>query len=318
MTSSAPSDTALPTGTVRPGSLSAWVLAARPKTLTAALSPVLVGSALAFQQKKFNAAAGLLALVGALLLQIASNFANDVFDYEKGADAGDRLGPPRAVQSGWLTPGAMRVGLGVVVSLSLGVGAALAWQTGPVIVVLGMASILAALAYTGGPYPLGYHGLGDVFVVLFFGLVAVLGTEFVHGGSLEPISVLYALALGGLATNLLVVNNVRDRASDAEVGKRTLAVRFGRGFAELEFRVFTAFAYAVPLIAFATNQVGWPALLPLFTLPLGVRNVREVHQLEGRALNPLLGRVAALLFAYSALAALGLGLSRVAPTLGGP
>jgi len=270
----------------------------------------MVGTALAMNQGKFSAVKGLLALVGALLLQIASNFANDVFDYEKGADTEERLGPARAVQSGWVSPRAMKVGLGVVIAAGLIVGALLAWQVGLVIVAIGLASIGAALAYTGGPYPLGYNGLGDVFVLLFFGLVAVLGTAFVHGASMTPLTIGYALALGGLATNLLVVNNLRDRTTDALVGKRTLAVRFGRSFAELEFTFFTALAYLVPLGGFVLHQIGATALLPFASLPLALANIRDVKRLEGRALNPLLGRVAGLLFVYALLGSVGLALSR--------
>jgi 1,4-dihydroxy-2-naphthoate polyprenyltransferase len=294
---------------VSPGSLKAWILAARPKTLTAALSPVFVGTALAMRRDHFELGAGTLALLGAICLQIASNFANDVFDYEKGADTAERLGPRRAVQSGWLSPRQMRIGLAVVVGLGLLVGSALAWLKGGVIIALGLGSLVAALGYTGGPYPLGYNGLGDLFVLLFFGLVAVLGTEFVHGAPITLISVLYAVALGGLATNLLVVNNVRDQSTDVRAGKRTLAVRFGRRFAEFEFLGFTAVAYGVPILSVALGFLRAPALLPLLSLPLAIRNVLSLRRLEGRELNSLLGRVAGLLFVYAVLASVGLLLS---------
>ena len=168
---------------VRPGSAKAWVIAARPPTLSAAIVPVLVGTACAVTERGFRIGPALAAMTGALLLQIAANFANDVFDYEKGADTAERLGPVRAVQAGLLTPDAVRRGLYLVLALALLVGVYLTAVAGFTVVVIGLASMAAAVAYTGGPYPLGYHGLGDVFVFVFFEFVAVLGTVFVESGA---------------------------------------------------------------------------------------------------------------------------------------
>lgn len=293
---------------VTPGSFRAWVLAARPPTLFAAIVPVLVGTACAVAAGRFRALPALAAMTGALLLQIAANFANDVFDYEKGADTEERLGPVRAVQAGLLTPGSVRRGLWVTLGLALLVGVYLTAVAGPFIVAIGLSSMLAAVAYTGGPYPLGYHGLGDVFVMLFFGFVAVGGTTFVQTGEVTPLSVWAALPVGALATAILVVNNLRDRETDARAGKRTLAVRLGERGALLEYALLFAVAYAVPLALFATGRAGATALAPLVTLPLAANLLRSVARERGRALNPLLKRTALLLFSHGVLFAAGLSL----------
>lgn len=293
----------------RPGSVGAWVLACRPATLTAAASPVLVGTAVASVSGGVRPGPAAAALAGAMLLQIASNLANDVFDHEKGADGADRLGPTRAAQAGLLTPRALKRGLLVVLSLSLLVGAYLAAAAGPVVIAIGVASILAAVAYTGGPWPLGYNGLGDAFVFLFFGLVAVLGTAFVQLGEVPDIAAWAAIPVGSLATMILVVNNVRDRETDLRAGKRTLPARFGRRFGLLEYRALLGAAHLVPVGLAAT---GLPlAALPLLTLPAGLRLARAIEAEEGRALNPRLGETARLLFLHSALFAAGIAAGRV-------
>src|SRR5450755_3471127 len=241
---------------VRPGSLGAWLLASRPKTLSAAAVPVLVGTACASARGAVSWGPALAALVGALLLQIGANFANDVFDYEKGADTAARLGPTRAVQAGLLSARSMRLGMVLVFALALALGLYLTAVAGPVILIIGCASIASAIAYTGGPYPLGYHGLGDVFVFLFFGLVAVCGTAFVELGYVPALAVSCALPVGALATAILVVNNLRDRQTDQLAGKRTLAVRFGRNFALTQYRALIAISYLVPVALTLSRSVG--------------------------------------------------------------
>lgn len=290
----------------RPGSARAWLLACRAKTLPAAVAPVLLGSALALHGGHFRWLPGLLALLGALLLQITSNFANDVLDFEKGADTDERVGPVRAVQAGLLSPRAMKLGLGVVLLILVALGSALALLVGPSIVVIGVASILAALAYTGGPYPLAYLGLGDLFVFLFFGLVAVLGTVHVHGAPLTPLSVLFAAAAGALSTNILIVNNVRDRSTDELAGKRTTAVRFGRSFSEWQYTAFAALAFLAPPAAFLFGWAEYPVLLPLLGFPFALRARRHLLEREGAVLNPVLGESARVLLVFGLLAALGL------------
>jgi 1,4-dihydroxy-2-naphthoate octaprenyltransferase len=294
----------------RPSSLAVWVLAARPKTLLAAVTPVWVGSACALASGAFRWGPALAALVGAMLLQIASNFANDVFDYEKGADTAERLGPTRAVAAGWLTPRAMRRGLAVVIGLLLVVGAYLVSVAGPILLAIGAASIVSAVAYTGGPYPLGYHGLGDLFVLLFFGFVAVTGTVYVQAGSVPALAWWAAVPVGCLATGILVVNNVRDVETDVLAGKRTLPARFGRGFGVFEYWVLLALSYAALLQPDVARATGVFGLLPVATLPLALALGQQVSRRRGAALNPVLARTALLLFAFGVLLGLAIVLGR--------
>ncbi|MEP7053051.1 MAG: 1,4-dihydroxy-2-naphthoate polyprenyltransferase [Pseudomonadota bacterium] len=291
---------------VRPGSLGAWLLASRPKTLSAAAVPVLVGTACASARGHVSWGPALAALLGALLLQIGANFANDVFDYEKGADTAERLGPTRAVQAGLLSARSMRWGMVLVFALALALGVYLMTVAGWAILLIGVASIVSAIAYTGGPYPLGYHGLGDVFVFIFFGLVAVCGTVFVEIGQIPSISWFCAVPVGALATAILVVNNLRDRDTDLRAGKRTLAVRFGRSFALAQYRALLGVSYAVPVLLAALRVAPYEVLLPLVSLPLAFKTERAVSRTEGRALNALLAGTAKLLLIFGVLFALGL------------
>ncbi len=299
----------LPPSNPRPGSVRAWALACRPATLTAAIAPVLVGCAVALHQVPLRMDAVMATLLGASLLQIASNFANDVFDFEKGADTGERLGPTRAVQAGLLSSRQMKTGLGVVIGLSLLVGAYITFLAGWPIVVIGLSSIVAAVAYTGGPYPLGYHGWGDVFVFLFFGLVAVTGTVFVQTGGMSPFAFTAAVPIGALATNILVVNNLRDRHTDELANKRTLAVRLGRRGALLQYLGQLMISYLVPVFIYYQFAASPWVLLPWISLPLAVKNWRAVQVEEGRALNAVLVATAKLVFVFGLLFALGLGLA---------
>ena len=301
---------------IRPGSLRAWILAARPQTLTAALVPVIVGTAVAYALGPAGASYGgirlgpaIAALGGATLLQIAANFANDVFDHEKGADTEERLGPTRAVQSGLLGARAVRIGLAITIALALAVGAYLTAAAGWSILAIGIAAILSAIAYTGGPYPLGYNGLGDVFVMLFFGFVAVIGTVFVETGAAPGLAIAASVPVGSLATCILVVNNLRDRHTDVKAGKRTLAVRFGRGGAIAEYGVLLALSYATP-IGIAAVYGAPSVLLPLASLPVAAILFQRVRTTEGRPLNAYLARTAMLLLLFGVLFAAGLVLAR--------
>ena len=291
-----------------PGSARAWLLAARPATLPAAVSPVLVGTACAHAAGALAAGPALAAAVGALLLQVASNFANDVFDHEKGADHEGRVGPTRAVQAGLLTGAQMKAGLAVALLAALLTGIYLAAIGGWPIVALGLAAMIAAVAYTGGPLPLGYHGLGDVLVLGFFGFAAVCGTTYVQTGALTRLSMWAAVPPGALATAILVVNNLRDRAGDAAAGKRTLAVRLGARGARIEYTMLAAVALLVP--AGAAIAAGAPALaLPLLAAPWAARLVGAVWRTDGAALNPLLPATARLLLLHSLLWATGIALA---------
>jgi 1,4-dihydroxy-2-naphthoate octaprenyltransferase len=291
---------------IKPGSRGAWVLASRPATLTAALVPVVVGTAVAHVSGGVRIGPALAALFGAFMLQITSNFANDVFDHEKGADTAERLGPTRAVQSGLLTPRQVRAGMVTTIALAVAAGLYLTAVAGWPIVVIGICSILAGVAYTGGPYPLGYHGLGDVFVMIFFGFVAVTGTVFVQTGTIPALAWLAAMPVGAIATAVLVVNNVRDRETDVKAGKRTLAVRFGRRAGVAEYATLCALAYAAPVVAIvALHRSPW-VLLPLATLPVAIRLWRTLATTEGRPLNACLVGTAKLLLFYGVLFAAGL------------
>jgi 1,4-dihydroxy-2-naphthoate octaprenyltransferase len=278
-----------------------WWLAARPKTLPAAATPVVVGTACAHAAGSVPLWPALAALAGALALQVAANFANDVFDFEKGADTAARLGPLRAVQAGLISPHTMRVGLFAVLAIALGIGIYLTLVAGPVIVVVGIASILAALAYTGGPYPLGYHGLGDACVFVFFGLVAVGGTCFVELGRVTELAWFSAVPIGALTTAILVVNNVRDADTDRAAQKRTLAVRFGVRFGLAEYHALLSLAYLVPIGLWVQRALSAWALLPLLSLPLAVDLSRRIRREHGPALNGVLAHTARLLLVFGIL-----------------
>ncbi len=284
-----------------------WILAARPATLTAALVPVAVGTACAYAAGGLRWGPALAALAGAIWIQIGTNFANDVFDAEKGADTEDRLGPTRAVAAGLITPAAMRVAMVVAFGLASLAGLYLTWAAGWPVMVIGVASVLSGIAYTGGPYPLGYNGLGDVFVMVFFGFVAVVGTVYVQTLDTPPLAWLASIPVGALATAILVVNNLRDIETDVVAGKRTLAVRFGRSSAVAEYAALLVAAYAVPLSLLASR--GPFILLPLASAPIGVWLVRRVATESGRSLNATLARTAQLLLLYGALWSAGIVIS---------
>jgi 1,4-dihydroxy-2-naphthoate octaprenyltransferase len=297
-------------GGVKPSSLRAWVLAARPATLTVAMVPVVVGSAVAQRLGGLRLGPALAALLGAIWIQIGTNLANDVFDFEKGADTGARLGPLRVTQAGLLTPKQVRRGMVVSFALATLCGIYLTLVAGPIVVAIGLLSIASGIAYTGGPYPLGYHGLGDLFVFLFFGLVAVCGTVFVEVGRLSGLAVAAALPVGAIATAVLVVNNVRDFPTDSQVGKRTLVVRFGRGFGVGEYLLLLALAYLVPVgLLLGGVGSGW-LLLPLGTLPLALPLGRAVvGSRDAALLNRTLAGTARLLLLFGLLFAVGIVVS---------
>jgi 1,4-dihydroxy-2-naphthoate octaprenyltransferase len=292
----------------RPGRLQAWVMAVRPATLPAAVGPVLVGLAVALSLGVFEPLPALACLAVALLLQVASNVGNDLSDFRSGADNDQRLGPPRAAAMGYLTEREMLAGLGVIVGLAGLVGLYLVWIGGPVILVLGIAAIISALAYTGGPWPYGYHGLGEVFVFIFFGLVAVAGTTYLQTLTWEPLALVAAIPVGALISAILVVNNLRDIDTDRLAGKRTLAVILGERGAMAEYDLLLAVAYAVPPALVLAGGVSPAALLPLASVPLALALYRVVHAGgDPRRLNPVLKQTARLSFVFSLLLAVGLG-----------
>ncbi len=292
-----------------------WLVAMRPRTLPAAATPVIIGVTLAVADGIFAWLPALACLVCALLLQVAANFANDYFDHKKGADTAQRLGPPRATSSGWLTPQAVLRATFATLALAVALGAYLVYVGGTPILVIGLAGIAAVLLYTGGPKPLGYMGLGDLFVFLFFGFAAVGGTYFVqaaaHGlpsaTAWVPGTVwLAAVPAGCLVTAILVVNNLRDRVTDAAAHKRTLAVLIGPRATRVEFAALLCVAYAVPVVVLAAGLGPWGWLAPLLTLPLAALRMARVWQLDGKALNPELGATAKLGLWYALLLFAGL------------
>jgi len=293
---------------VSPGSARAWLLAARPATLTAAFAPVAVGSACAWRVGAFRGDVAFAALLGAFLIQIATNFANDMYDFQKGADNEERLGPVRAAQAGLLKVVQLRRGIIVTFGLALGVGIYLTWVAGPVVVAIGLASMAAGLAYTGGPFPLAYNGLGDVFVMVFFGFVAVCGTAFVQALYVPDVAWLASIPIGALATAILAVNNVRDFEGDTAAGKRTLVVRFGRQWGFREYALLLIVAYATPFVMFVLGWTGAWVLLPLATFPWGVALARSVARDRGGTLNETLAGTAKLLSVYGILFAIGIAL----------
>ncbi len=286
----------------------AWILASRPKTLPAAAAPVLVGSAIALAAHTFSPLPALAALLGALLIQIGTNFANDVFDFKKGADK-ERVGPLRAVQAGLITPRQMFMGMWVVFGLATLIGLYLVYVGGWPIVVIGLLSILSGIAYTGGPFPLGYNGLGDIFVFIFFGLVAVGGTYYVQAGNVSTLAWWGAIAVGLLGTAIIVVNNLRDIDTDRKVGKKTLAVRLGAKATQSEYFALLAGAYLVPPVIWALNLAGGWVMLSWLSLPLAWQMIRQIQLQKGRALIPVLAGTARLEMVYSLLFALGLALT---------
>ena len=292
------------------GSMRSWIMAARPATLAAAFVPVAVGSACALDVQGFRAAPAAAALFGAVMIQIGTNLANDVFDHEKGADTEERVGPTRVVQAGLLPAARVRWAMVLCFALAALAGVYLTWVAGWPVVVIGVASIASGIAYTGGPFPLGYHGLGEVFVLAFFGFVAVCGTAFVQAGFVPPLAWWSASSVGALATAILVVNNVRDRDTDAKAGKRTLAVRLGRRAGIAEYVGLVAASYVIPIVLAATRSAGPWILLPLLTLPLGVILVRRLKGREGSALNAVLAGTAKLMLLHGVLLAVGIVLSR--------
>ncbi|MDF9746658.1 1,4-dihydroxy-2-naphthoate polyprenyltransferase [Natrinema salsiterrestre] len=299
----------------------AWLMAARPQTLPAAAAPIIVGTGLAVREGVFAPIPALFAFVGAALIQIGTNFANDYYDAIKGADTEDREGFTRVTQSGLISPEQVKFATFVTFGLAIVTGTYLVYIGGLPILIVGLVSVFCGWAYTGGPYPLGYHGLGDLFVFVFFGLVAVTGTYYVQAAAVlaEPLAttipagtltrdaVAASLPVAGISTAILVVNNIRDRETDAETGKRTLAVRLGYRWSRLEYVALLALAYVVPLWFRVAADFGPGVLLPLVTLPYAAMIARTVcTRTDGEALNPALEGTGKLLAIYAVCFAGGL------------
>jgi 1,4-dihydroxy-2-naphthoate octaprenyltransferase len=297
----------------------AWLLASRPQTLPAGASPVIVGTAIAVHEGLFAPLPALAALVGALLIQIGTNFANDYYDAVKGVDSAEREGFTRATNAGLIPPRQVKFAAFGTFGLAILLGCYLVYVGGLPIVVIGLASVASGYAYAGGP-ALGSRGLGDLFVFVFFGVVAVTGTTYVQaaaelgeppivsppGDAIVPAALVASLAMAGLSTAILVINNVRDLETDREAGKYTLAVIIGYRWSRVEFAALLGLAYAVPPVLVVGFDYPIAVLLPLVTVPLGLSLVRTVWtRTDGDALNPALERTGQLLFAYAVAFAIG-------------
>lgn len=295
---------------MKPTAVQAWILAARPQTLTISVAPVLLGAALASEVGPLNIPVLIAAMLGAICIQIGTNLYNDYADFHKGADTEDRLGPPRACANGWLPPRRVFAAVGVTFAIAMAAGLYLAMAAGWPVVIIGLLSLACGIAYTGGPYPLAYVGVADLFVFIFFGLVAVGCTYFVLTGGLSLSAILGGAVLGCLAMVVLAVNNLRDRGSDGRAGKRTLAVRFGETFArgQYVFLVTAALLLVIVVALFVPDAgIGW--LAPLVLAPWFVQLVRDGVQLDGRDLNILLKKTAVAELAFAILLCAGIVLT---------
>lgn len=290
---------------VKQNSLQAWLLATRPKTLAAGSVPVFTASALAYKVGGFQATPALLCLLFALLAQIASNFSNDYFDYIKKTDNDDRLGPARAVASGWISPRHMLYGTVVVISIACAFGLGLIYYGGWPMIVVGLVCVLSLLAYTAGPFPLSYNGLGDVFVLVFFGWVAVMFSFYLQTGFFHPYAFVVGSSVGLGAINILVLNNYRDRDNDKKSNKHTTIVLLGEKFGRYFYLTNGLIASLLCLILFKLSL--WAALLPLLYIPFHVctwKTMCKIHQ--GRELNRVLGLTARNLVILGLLLSIGL------------
>jgi 1,4-dihydroxy-2-naphthoate octaprenyltransferase len=273
------------------------------------VAPVLVGTALAVRDSTFTLLPAVAALVGALLIQIGANLSNDYLDYVKGVDVAERTGPRRVAQSGLISLPRLRLGIAVTFALAALVGAYLILVAGWPVLVIGLASLLSALAYTGGPWPIGYHGLGDLFVFLFFGLAAVCGTYYVQALNVDLVTVAAAVPVGALTVAILVINNLRDMETDRTTGKRTLAVILGPEATRLEYLLLLAVAYGTPLLFWLAGWSSPLVLLSWASLPRAIQLVRTVCRIpKGPALNGVLAGTANLDLLFSILFAAGLAL----------
>lgn len=290
----------------KPSLFQIWWLAIRPRTLPAAASGVVMGCALAWRDGVFQWLPAIAALLVALLLQIGSNVANDVFDFERGTDTAERQGPLRVTQAGLLMPSQVKRGMWIIFFVAAICGLYLATLRGWTVILLGVAAILSAIAYTGGPFPLGYYGLGDLFVFIFFGLAAVAGTYYVQAGSVSAAAWWMSIPVGFIVTAILVVNNLRDIDNDRAAGKFTLAVRMGAQATKVEYIVLLAISYLILPVLVLTEFLPFTTLLAWLSMPLAYRSARTVFTQAGRPLNAALAGTGQTALAYSLLFFVGI------------
>jgi len=283
-----------------------WILASRPKTLPAAVAPVFVGTAVAIRADKLNIIAALIALVCSVLIQIGTNFVNDLYDYLKGADDENRVGPTRALAAGWISTTQMTRAIYFTFGTTFLLGLYLVYLAGWIILLIGVLSILSGYAYTAGPYPLAYNGLGDIFVFLFFGIVATVGTYYVQAIEFSQFALFTSIPVGLLITNILVVNNYRDSEEDKKKNKNTLTVKFGKSFSLVQYSVSIVISFLVPLYLFFSYSTKPLILLPLLTLPFAIKLLFDLKKLNGMELNKTLELTAKLSVTYSLLFSIGI------------
>ena len=284
--------------------LKSILIAIRPKTLSASIAPVLVGSSIAFNSSHFNMQIFFLTFFSAIFIQIGTNFANDVYDFINGADNDERIGPTRSVQANLISVRAMKYLTIISFLLSVICGLPLVIQGGYPILLVGILSIISGYAYTGGPYPLGYNGWGDIFVFIFFGPIAVCGTFFLQLGYVSVESIISGIIMGCLSVTLLCINNIRDVETDRNVGKRTIAVRFGVMFVKILF--ISLFLISYLLLAYLSFNLSYLNtnvffLLLIITVPLCIKLNFDVFKLKSHSLNRLLSNVSVFIIIFSLL-----------------
>lgn len=286
--------------------LNSWILASRPRTLPAALVPVMVGSAFAIYNGIFFPVYSIIALLCSILIQIGTNFTNDLYDHLKGSDTKERKGPLRVLASGLITVKEMKWGIFLVFFTAFLLGLYLVYSVGLVILWIGILSILAGLAYTAGPFPLAYNGLGDLFVFIFFGIVGTVGTYYLHAQQFTSLAFLISLPVGALITNILIVNNYRDIEEDKTAGKNTLAVLLGREFSRYEYVFFILVSFFIPFLLHFKYDFNIWIFLPYITLPIAITLVKMIYALTGIQLNKTLELSAKFSALYGLLLSIGI------------
>lgn len=282
-----------------------WVLASRPKTLLAAFVPVLVGSAIAYNDGMFQPAASIVALLCAVLIQIGTNWVNDLFDFLSGKDTEERVGPTRVLAAGLISVKEMKFGIILIFTITFIIGLYLVYVAGWLLLLIGILSIIAGIGYTAGPYPLAYNGLGDIFVFIFFGLIGTVGTYYVQTLEVTGFVLWASIPVGALITNILVINNFRDIEEDRSSGKQTLAVKLGKRFTQTQYLIFMVFLIWY-LLLFSSHSNRVFCVSTNTHLPLSIRLIKMIYTLQGEALNKTLELTAKLSAIYGILFAIGI------------
>jgi len=297
------------TSPARPSAWYLWFLAARPKTLPASIAPILLGTGVAIHKGGFHASTAIMALLTALLLQIAANFANDALDFKRGADTHERTGPTRIVASGYVSANAVLWATAITLALAILTGLYLVWRGGWPFLLLGLFAVICAVAYTGGPWPLAYLGLGEVFVFLFFGPIAVTGTAYLQTLDLTILSLVASIPSGLLAVCILIVNNVRDLEQDRRANKHTVAVRIGDRASRREYVLIQQLTLLIPFLFWSVGWLNAWSLLTILSWPLFWQLWRQIGERQGAALNATLGATGRVSLVFNTLLSVALALA---------